>query len=130
MLKKIWAWIIGATSKIKQALTFGKDVANAVKAVSDSTLLDILVTLTPNNIDNAALASWRAYINTLIKKMNWADKKLSEADEEEKMIILHTLAAVSAYWCSQKDGTGLNLQTTLSTSQIVYDKDNVKLSAV
>jgi hypothetical protein len=129
MLKKLWAWITGSASKIKQALTFGKDVANDIKAIADSKLLDVLVSLTPTNIDNVALASWRAFMNALIIKMNWADKIISEADDEEKTILLHTLSAASAYWKSQKDGTGLNLQTTLSTAQLVYEQENVNLKA-
>ncbi|MFD0792754.1 hypothetical protein ACFQZX_03955 [Mucilaginibacter litoreus] len=128
MLKKLWQWLTGVADKIKNSLSFGKDIANDVKTITDSTLLDIIVKLTPSELDDAALAAFRLFMSNLLTKLNWADKLLDNADQDEKTIILHTLSAASAYWQSQQNESGLSLQTTLSTSQLVYDKSKVNMS--
>ncbi|RFZ90469.1 hypothetical protein D0C36_22050 [Mucilaginibacter conchicola] len=128
MLKKIWRWLTGVTAKIKNSLLFGKDMANTIKSVADSPLLDIIVALTPTGLDDVALASFRKFMNDMVEKLSWADKIISEADQQEKTIVLHTLSAIAALWKADNEHSGLSLQTTLSTAQLVYDESKVDMS--
>lgn len=129
MLKKLWEWITGAAGKIKNALSFGKDIANEIKSVADNPLLDIIVKLTPTGLDDTALAAFRTFMHELITELNWADSKLDNTEPKAKAIILHSLSAGAAYWKALSDGVDLNLQTTLSTPQLVYDVSKVNLNA-
>lgn len=127
MLKKILRWLTGVTSKIKSSLSFGKDIANDIKSIADSNLLDIIVALTPTGLDDIALASFRVFMNNIVEKLNWADKVVTDAELQEKTIILHTLSAIAAFWKAEHDQTKLSLQTTLSAAQLVYDESKVDL---
>lgn len=128
MLRKIWRWLTGVTVKIKTSLNFGKDMANSIKNIADSNLLDIIVALTPTGLDDVALGSFRRFMNDLVEKLNWADKKITTADQQEKTIILHTLSASAAFWKAKNEQLKVSLQTTLSTAQLVYDKSKVDLN--
>ncbi|MBL4676650.1 MAG: hypothetical protein JKY70_10680 [Mucilaginibacter sp.] len=127
MLKKIWRWLSGISDNIKNSLNFGKEVANNIKTVADSSLLDIIVNLTPTQLDDIALASFRNYMNNVVTKLNWSNKMITETGDDEKAIILHTLSAVAAFWKAEHEQIRLSLQTTLSTAQLIYDESKVDL---
>lgn len=127
MLKKIWRWLTQARISIKSSLSFGKNFANDVKSIVDSPLFDVVTALTPSGLDDVALAAFRKFIENLINQLNWADKNLTNSDEVEKTIILHSLSAAAAFWKGKFEETELSLQTTLSTAQLIYDGSKVDL---
>lgn len=121
ILKQIAAFFTGAARKIKEALTFGKDIANRVKQVVDSPLLDVVVNLTTTPLDNAALIYVRQALPSWIEKMGWAEKKLSDFDETTLPHVLNSIAAEVAVLTAEHNEVDLSRQQAIASEQVVYD---------
>lgn len=121
IFQKIAAWITGAARKIKEALTFGKDIANRVKQVVDSPLLDVIVNLTPTQADNALLVYVRSGLGLWIQKMNWVDKKISDFDETTLPHVLNAISAEAAKLTAEYNNADLSRQQAIAAAQVVYD---------
>lgn len=121
ILKKIAAFFTGAARKIKEALTTGKDIANRVKQVVDSPLLDVVVSLTPTPLDNAALLYVRQLLPSWIEKMGWAEKKISDFDETTLPHVLNSIAAEVAVLTAQHNNADLSRQQAIASEQVVYN---------
>lgn len=121
IFQKIAAWLTGAARKIKEALTFGKDIANRVKQVVDSPLLDVVVNLTPTPLDNAALIFVREHISVWLAKIGWAEKKISDFDETTLPHVLNAISAEAAKLTAEYNNADLSRQQAIAAAQIVYD---------
>lgn len=121
LFKKLINFITGAARKIKEALNFGKDIANRVKQVVDSPLLDVVVNLTPTPLDNAALTYLRNTLPTWIEKMGWAEKKVSDFDETTLPHVLNAISAEAAKLTAEKTNAYLTRQQAIAAAQIIYD---------
>lgn len=126
VLTAIWNWISGAVRKVKDILASGNQIANSIKAVTDSKLLDVIVNLTPTNADNEALKYIRAGLELWIAKMGWADKKLSEFDETTLPHVMNAINAESSKLLSEIKGVNLTRQQAIAAAQVVYDERVVK----
>ncbi len=128
MLKKIWLWITNAASKIKAALASGKDVANQIKAVADSKLLDAIVAATPTHLDDIALAAFRTALAKFITLMGWADiiiKNIEAVDPDAKAAMLTVINAKAAVLIADAKGVKLPIQKALASAPIVYNPELV-----
>lgn len=121
ILKAIGDFFSGAARKIKEALTFGKDIANKVKQVVDSPLLDVIVNLTPTQADNALLVYVRSGLGLWIQKMNWVDKKVSDFDETTLPHVLNAISAEAAKLTAEYNNADLTRQQAIASAQVVYD---------
>jgi|GEM_PF-4561999 len=124
-ITKAWAWLTGAAKKVKAALNIGRDVANDIKKVVDSPLLDVAVNLTKSDLDNKALAWIRAGLGVLIENIGWADKKLSDFTDESKPYVLATIAAEASVLIAQAANIDLTRQQAITAGQLVYDEKSV-----
>lgn len=121
ILKSIGSFFSGAARKVKEALTFGKDIANRVKQVIDSPLLDVVVKLTPTPLDNNALAAVRTALAVWIEKIGWADKKVSDFDETTLPHVLNAISAEAAKLTAEYNNADLSRQQAIASAQVVYD---------
>jgi hypothetical protein len=121
IFKKLIDFITGAARKIKQALTTGKDIANKVKQVVDSPLMDIAVTLIPGTADDAVLLYLRQNLPLWIEKMGWAEKKVSDFDETTLPHVLNAISAETAKLTAEKTNADLTRQQAIAAAQIIYD---------
>lgn len=121
ILKAIAAFFTGAASKIKKALTFGKDAVNIIKQVVDSPLLELVTKLTVTQVDDLALVTIKAHLNAWLIRMNWAEKKVSDFDETTLPHVLNSIAAETAKIKAELDGVDLSRQQAIASAQVVYD---------
>lgn len=121
ILKSIGNFFSGAARKIKEALNFGKDVANRVKQVVDSPLLDVVVNLTATPLDNSALTYLRNNLPAWINKMGWAEKKVSDFDETTLPHVLNAISAEAAKLTADYNNADLTRQQAIASAQVVYD---------
>ena len=125
---KIISWITGATAKVKSILKIGTDAANFVKSIADSPILDLIVQYTPTDIDNKLLPVFRKLVTDAITALGWADRSISDFDNEAaKASVLHVISAVSQNAAAQVKHVDFNIQTALSSPQLVYDASKGKL---
>lgn len=127
IIKDIFKWISGAARKVKEALTTGKSIANQIKAVADSPLLDAIVNLTTTGADNLALLAIRNGLTTWIAKMNWADKKISDFDETTLPHVLNSINAEAAKLKAEFINADLSRQQAIASAQVEYNPDIVKV---
>jgi len=123
---KIGRWFVGLAKKVAEALSIGIGVANTVKSVVDSPLLDIAVNLTPTNIDNEALGFIRAKLPAWIKTMGWAEKKVSDFDETTLPHVLNAVAAEASKIYADYKKVDLSRQQAIAGAQVVYNPDIIK----
>lgn len=125
---KIFDWISGATAKLKAILNIGKEAANYVKSIADSPILDLIVQFTPTDLDNKLLPVFRSIVTRAIVTLGWADKTMADFDnnDDAKATVLHVVSAIAQTAAAQVKNYDLNIQTALSTPQIVYDPSQVK----
>jgi len=127
IFKKIADWITGAARKVKEALNFGKDIANRVKQVVDSPLIDVVVNLTPTPLDNAALIFLRQQLPIWIAKMGWAEKKVSDFDETTLPHVLNAISAEAAKLTAEYNNADLSRQQAIAAAQVVYSPKIVEV---
>jgi hypothetical protein len=134
-----WHWITGATKKIKEALGFGYDVANWLKELSDTGVLDVIVKATPWKWDDALLPGFKVFLANLLKELKVteeehtvstaiyiASQRLKELSPAAKAIILNGINAAAAKWHAENVGkTKLEMSQALAAAQPVYDKVEV-----
>ena len=121
ILKAIANFFTGAARKVKEALTFGKDIANRVKQVVDSPLLDVVVNLTATPLDNAALVFVRGQLELWIDRIGWSDKKVSDFDETTLPHVLNAISAESAKLTAEYNNADLSRAQAIASAQVVYD---------
>lgn len=127
ILKSIGSFFSGAARKVKEALSFGVVIANRVKQVADSPLLDVVVKLTPTPLDDAALVSVRTALGVWITKMGWAEKKVSDFDETTLPHVLNSIAAEAAVLTAEYNNADLSRQQAIASEQIVYSPKIVEV---
>lgn len=126
ILKAIAAFFTGAIRKVKEALTFGSQIANRIKQITDSPLLDVVVNLTTTPLDNAALLYVRQMLPAWIEKMGWAEKKLSDFDETTLPHVLNSIAAEVAVLSAEHNNADLTRQQAIASEQVVYNPNIVQ----
>ncbi len=124
-LKAIWQFITGAVRKLKEALTTGKNVANQIKAVADSPLLDVIVNLTVTGADNLALLYVRNALKLWIDRIGWADKKLSDFDDTTLPHVMNAISAEASKLTAEFINADLTRQQAIASAQVVYNPDIV-----
>lgn len=131
ILKSIWNWITRAAATVKQALTSGTEVANEVKAVLNSPILDAIVALTPTGLDDAALKLLRSKLATFIALMGWSEKIITdfEADPDAKATVLTAISAKASVIIADIKGAKLSIQEALASTPVVYQPDLVSKAA-
>lgn len=128
-IKDILNWLSGAAKKISQALSKGEAVANEIKAVADSPILDAIVNLTATNIDNQGLEYLRKGLTAFIIAMGWAKKAVNDfdGDVDGKAIVLTVLNAKASVLVADWNGAKLSIQQALASAPVVYNPDIVKV---
>lgn len=126
ILKDIFNWISGTLNKVKEALFTGNAIANNIKKVVDSPLLDVVTNLTATNIDNQALAYIRAGLTSLIQGLGWADKKVSDFKDNEMPHVMNTINAEASKLAADFKGVELSRQQAIASAQIIYDENIIK----
>ncbi len=122
--KKIWAWLTKAAAKIKVALGEGMLVANQIKQVADSKLLDAVVAATPTPLDDTALLAFRIALAKFITLMGWAEvvlDSLETADADAKAVVLTAINAKAAVLVAKAQGADLSIQEALASAPVIYD---------
>lgn len=119
-------WISGAAKKVKEALNFGKETANAVKTIVDSPLLDVVVSLTKTTVDNSALFFLRVNLPIWLEKMGWAEKKVSDFDETTLPHVLNAINAEAAKLYADHKQIELSRPQAIAGAQVNYNPEIVK----
>jgi hypothetical protein len=139
LFSNIWHWITGATKKIKEALGFGYDVANWLKQLSDTGVLDVIVRATPWKWDDALLPGFQIWLAELVRELKVvrydlttyqaleeASARISAMSPDARAIILNGINAAAAKWHAENVGkTKLDMPQALAAAQPVYDKVEV-----
>jgi spore coat polysaccharide biosynthesis protein SpsF (cytidylyltransferase family) len=123
ILKNIWKFIKGNVAKIKAALSQASSIANQIKALTDSPILDSVVKLTETNLDNKALELVRNKLASFIVVMGWAEKVINdfEADPDAKASTLTVISAKTAVLIADANGAKLSIQQALASTPIIYN---------
>jgi len=129
ILKDILNWISGAAKKVAAALSKGSSVANEIKAVADSPILDAVVNITATNIDNEGLIYLRKGLTAFIILMGWGQKAINdfEDDSDAKAVVLTALNAKASVLVADRNGAKLTIQQALASAPVVYNPDIVKV---
>ena len=122
----IWNWISGAVKKVKEVLSKGNKVANIIKDIVDSPLLDIAVNLTATPLDNGALLYLREKLPIWMAKMNWAEKKISDFDETTLPHVMNAINAEASKLIADFEKVELTRQQAIASAQVVYSPEIVK----
>jgi spore coat polysaccharide biosynthesis protein SpsF (cytidylyltransferase family) len=122
ILKDIWKFITGAIAKVKAALSQGSQIANQIKQVLDSPILDTAVKLTTTTLDDQALKAVRDGLATFIITMGWAEKFIKdfENDPDAKAAVLTVINAKASVLVADAEGIKLTIQQALASAPVVY----------
>jgi hypothetical protein len=128
ILKDIWKFITGAAVKVKAALLQGNQIANQLKQVLNSPILDAAVKLTTTTLDDQALKAVREGLATFIITMGWADKFIKdfEKDPDAKAAVLTVINAKASVLVADAEGAILSIQQALASAPVIYDPAIIK----
>ena len=126
-IKDILKWLSGAAKTIANALSKGEAVANEIKAVADSTILDAIVNLTATNIDNEGLIYLRKGLTAFILAMGWGKKAIADFEGDEKAVVLTALNAKASVIVADWNGAKLSIQQALASAPVKYDPNIVNV---
>lgn len=128
-IEKILSFVSKAFRDIKNALSKGEAIANEIKAVADSPILDVVVKLTPTNIDDKGLEYLRKGLTAFIIAMGWAKKAVNDfdGDQDARAVVLTALNAKASVLVADINGAKLSIQQALASAPVVYNPDIVKV---
>ncbi len=129
IIKDIFNWISGAAKAVANALTKGNAIANEIKAVADSPILDVVVNLTATNIDNQGLEYVRKGLTVFIMAMGWGQKTINNfnTDKDGKAIAMIALNAKASVLVAEWTGAKLSIEQAMASAPLVYNPDIVKV---
>jgi len=126
IINKIISWILRSTVTVKSALSQGREVANQVKRITDSPLLDAIVKATATPLDDAGLVAFRKALSSFIVLMGWADlvlQAIDDVDPDAKAVVLTAINAKAAVLVAEAKGATLTIQEALASAPVIYDQN-------